>query len=255
MRTFNYPHPSLTSGLLLASALALVGCVVAPVHDHRYESEEVVYGPTTSIYVRVAPPAPRIEYRGYPPAVGYIWIEGYWNWGGVNYLWVPGRWVAPRPGYAWIPHRWDRDGDRWRHDGGRWEPERRIPPPRQNWEHEREHPREYERPREVQPQLEQRPQVWPVPLPSRPRQDDNERGDERRQRGWRSNSPSPEVQRRAEPEPEQRSRGFFPRNEPREEAQRQNEKAPQRDQHRSDRRKDDDWRKDKDKEKDRDRDN
>lgn len=230
------PNRTVTSCLALAAALVLGGCVVPPTHDHRYESDEVVYGPTTSVYVRMAPPAPRVEYRGYAPAGGYVWIDGYWNWGGVSYLWVPGRWLAPRPGYVWVPHRWGRDGDRWRSDGGRWEPDRRGPPPRREWEREPSRPREHDRPREVPPapsppvqqppppRLESRPQAWPNRLHPR---------EEQRQEA------RPEVQHRAEPEPEQRARGVYPRN--------GRDQRDPRDQHRPDHRgKDEDWRKNKD---------
>jgi len=145
---------------VLAVSLALAGCVVAPSHEHRHEMDEVVYGPVTSVYVRVAPPAPRVEYRGYAPATGYVWIDGYWNWGGVSYLWVPGRWVAPRPGYVWMPHRWSRDGDRWRSEGGRWETDRSPAPPRREWEREPGRARESERPREVSPPPLLQPRPW-----------------------------------------------------------------------------------------------
>jgi hypothetical protein len=95
---------------LATTTLLLAGCVVQPVH-------EPYYGPV----VRVAPPAPYYEYPGTPPVVGYIWISGYWSWGGVRYVWVPGRWEAPRHGHYWVPHRWEREGEHWRQQGGRWE--------------------------------------------------------------------------------------------------------------------------------------
>lgn len=69
---------------LLVASLALGGCVVAPVDDRYYEDEVVV----------VTPPA-RVEYRGYPPVAGYIWIDGFWNWSGYRHDWVPGYWAPP----------------------------------------------------------------------------------------------------------------------------------------------------------------
>lgn len=103
--------------VVLAALLALGGCVVAP---SPYYEPAPAYGA-----VQVAPPPPRYEVVGVAPAPGYVWIAGYWNWGGVRYEWVPGRWSAPRPGYVWLPHRWEHEGDHWRQRGGRWENEGR----------------------------------------------------------------------------------------------------------------------------------
>lgn len=94
-----------------------------------YVEQDPYYGYDAPV-VRVAPPPPPYEYPGYPPAVGHVWIGGYWNWVGVRYVWVPGRWQVPRPGYLWVPHRWERQGDYWRPHGGRWEPDHRPSPPR-----------------------------------------------------------------------------------------------------------------------------
>lgn len=100
---------------LAAVSILLTGCVVVPVSRPYYDADVVI----------VEPPPPRIEYMGYPPAVGYIWIDGYWGWTGHRHRWVPGRWEAPRPGYRWVPHRWHRDGKHWRQHGGSWEQDRR----------------------------------------------------------------------------------------------------------------------------------
>lgn len=98
-------------GALLAAAagaLALAGCVVVPAGEY-YEAE-----------VDQPPPAPRYEVVPVAPAVGWLWIGGYWRWGGRGYAWVPGYWSAPRPGYRWAPPRWEPYGNRWRQYGGRW---------------------------------------------------------------------------------------------------------------------------------------
>lgn len=92
---------------LLATTSLLAGCVVSP----GYYAEPVY----------VEPPPPRVEYPGYPPITGYLWIGGYWTWTGHRHEWVPGRWDAPRPGYRWAPPRWERDGRGWRQHEGRWE--------------------------------------------------------------------------------------------------------------------------------------
>ncbi|MBK7901400.1 MAG: YXWGXW repeat-containing protein [Betaproteobacteria bacterium] len=94
----------------LALVALLTGCVVAPPPRPYYDQPIVV-----------APPAPRVEYAGPPPAFGHIWIGGYWAWTGHRHDWVPGHWEAHRPGYHWAPHRWERHGDRWHEQRGRWE--------------------------------------------------------------------------------------------------------------------------------------
>ena len=106
------------NGLLHVAAAITVSalmsaCVMAPV-DPYYDQP-----------VRLPPPPPRHEYLGYAPAPDYVWISGYWGWGGARYEWIPGRWEAPRPGYQWMPHRWERSGDHWRQSGGRWEQDNR----------------------------------------------------------------------------------------------------------------------------------
>jgi hypothetical protein len=84
------------AGAALALGAALLsGCVVAPV------------GPYPGEVVAVAPPAPQVEVYGPAPAVGYVWIGGFWRWYGGRHVWVGGHWEAPRPGYHWVPHRWE----------------------------------------------------------------------------------------------------------------------------------------------------
>lgn len=110
-------------GLALLAALAAGGCAYAPVDDGGY-----YYGDDTVI---VTPP-PRVEYRGYPPAPDYIWIDGYWSWSGHRHDWVPGRWAPPRTYIHRPPQRYyDRDDDR-----------------RRAWERQREHERDLARQRE-----------------------------------------------------------------------------------------------------------
>lgn len=109
------------SWLLGASLLALAGCVVAPVPsgapgsypNHRAEMRQS------------APPPDLLEHRGPPPAVGYFWIAGHWDWSGRRYEWQPGHWLAPQPGHVWQPHVWRQEGNGWRQDGGRWEESQR----------------------------------------------------------------------------------------------------------------------------------
>jgi hypothetical protein len=72
-------------------------------------------------YIRVAPPAVRVEKRPPAPRRGYVWVGGYYRWNGNRYIWIPGRWVAPpRAGAVWIPGRWVRVNQGWYWVDGRW---------------------------------------------------------------------------------------------------------------------------------------
>jgi hypothetical protein len=97
------------AALGLTLSVALGGCVVQPAR--------VTVGLPL---VTVAPPAPQVEVMGAPPAVGYVWLGGYWNWVGGQHVWVGGHWEAPHPGYRWVPHVWVREGGGWRLHEGHW---------------------------------------------------------------------------------------------------------------------------------------
>lgn len=60
------------------------------------------------ISVTVPPPALPVYVQPAVPGPGYIWIPGYWAWGGPEgYYWVPGTWVLPpEVGLLWTPGYW-----------------------------------------------------------------------------------------------------------------------------------------------------
>jgi hypothetical protein len=99
--------------LVAASGAALAGCVVAPV------APVPAYGYGSEV-VGVAPPPPQVEYIGPPPAVGYVWLGGYWGWRGGHHVWNGGHWEAPRAGYHWVPHAWVHEANGWRLHDGHW---------------------------------------------------------------------------------------------------------------------------------------
>ena len=77
------------------------------------------------IYVPVAPPAPRHEYRPPPPhrhAERVAWVPGHWQWNGHRYFWVNG-YYAERPHHKtyYTAGHWEhhRDGYRWAEGGWR----------------------------------------------------------------------------------------------------------------------------------------
>jgi hypothetical protein len=105
------------SGLILAAALAVGGCVV------RGSGGFYATGPDV-VVVESDPPAPRVVVV--PPArPGFIWIDGRWDWRGGRWVWLDGRWEHERVGYVWAPGRWERRGrghvwveGRWNNHGG-----------------------------------------------------------------------------------------------------------------------------------------
>jgi hypothetical protein len=63
------------------------------------------------------PPPVAVGVVGLRPGPGYIWIDGYWRWGGSRHYWVGGRWERPpRQRAVWVPGYWARHprGYAWR---------------------------------------------------------------------------------------------------------------------------------------------
>jgi hypothetical protein len=77
--------------------------------------------PVGAVYVERRPPPTRVEVIGPRPAVGYVWIGGYWRWGPGDYVWVPGRWTIVEPGHRkWVKGRWAHRGRVWYWIDGHW---------------------------------------------------------------------------------------------------------------------------------------
>lgn len=73
------------------------------------------------VYVRVAPPRPRVEVRTVAPSARHVWIGGYHRWDGRAYVWVPGRWdLGPRRGAVWVAGHWKNTRDGWEWIEGHW---------------------------------------------------------------------------------------------------------------------------------------
>lgn len=92
-----------------AAVVALAACVPFP--------------PPGALFIaaQFGPPPP-YEVVAVAPGPGFVWIRGYYSWGGGSYLWVPGRWERPPYyGATWVPGRWahhPRQG--WYWSEGRW---------------------------------------------------------------------------------------------------------------------------------------
>lgn len=144
----------LSAGLLAVSAL-LSGCVVAP-------------GP-----VYPEPPPPRVEVRGYPPVTSYVWIDGYWQWGGERHIWVPGRWAPPHHVPRWSPPRVQPlpPPRHERHQEYREAPRRELQRPAPHFDHDRRPEAPRGEPSEVRP-----------PRDGRDRSATDDRKDKRRDR-------------------------------------------------------------------------
>lgn len=74
-----------------------------------------------AVYVRVAPPAVKVETRPASPGRGYVWTGGYYRWNGNRYVWTTGRWVnPPRSGAVWVPGHWVHGNKGWYWVDGHW---------------------------------------------------------------------------------------------------------------------------------------
>jgi hypothetical protein len=73
------------------------------------------------VYVKVVPPAPRVEVKAVAPGAGYVWVGGFYRWSGGAYLWIPGRWARPpRAGAVWVPGHWKSTPHGWVWTDGHW---------------------------------------------------------------------------------------------------------------------------------------
>ena len=71
------------------------------------------------VFVRVAPPAARVEVAP-EPRRGYVWVPGYWDWRGHRHVWVNGHWVRERRGYVYYAPRWVERNGGWYMERERW---------------------------------------------------------------------------------------------------------------------------------------
>ena len=113
-------HSTVHLAAVFSIVATLAGCVVAPLGG-PYRATPYPYeaGPPGPM-VDVAPPPPQYEVVPVAPALGYVWIGGYWNWHLGRHVWIGGRWAVPPSGHYWVPHRWERGGQGWRQHPGHW---------------------------------------------------------------------------------------------------------------------------------------
>ncbi|MEO6972740.1 MAG: hypothetical protein ABI135_04865 [Rhodoferax sp.] len=117
MRTLPRPVPALAA---IVVSLCLSACVVAPLPGPQAMNPYPQYPGEPDVVAPVGPPQPYSEAITVAPAPGYLWIGGFWGWGGGRYAWNAGHWEAPRPGYRWAPRTWVRGPGGWHQRGGHW---------------------------------------------------------------------------------------------------------------------------------------
>jgi hypothetical protein len=75
------------------------------------------------LYVGIAPPPPRAEFRPAPPGPPrfWYWQPGHWRWNGAAYFWQPGSWVhRPHRHAYWEQPHWVHRPGGWVFYDGRW---------------------------------------------------------------------------------------------------------------------------------------
>lgn len=73
------------------------------------------------IVVRIAPPRAVVEHRGRAPGRDYVWLPGFYRWGGSRYEWERGRWERPpRRDARWVAPRWRHRGHDYVFAEGHW---------------------------------------------------------------------------------------------------------------------------------------
>lgn len=101
-------RPMIAAALLALGSMAAVACAPAP-------------PPGRVVVVDRAPPPEHRENWGPAPHPGYVWVNGYWGWGGEDFHWVPGYWTVPPRSYrAYVPAKWEKHHGSWYLRPGHW---------------------------------------------------------------------------------------------------------------------------------------
>jgi hypothetical protein len=62
-----------------------------------------------------------VEQRPPQPSDDYVWVDGYWLWGGNQYVWHAGLWDRPpQRNLIWIAPRYERHEQGFRITLGQW---------------------------------------------------------------------------------------------------------------------------------------
>jgi hypothetical protein len=78
--------------------------------------------PAGVVYASVGPPPLQTEVVIVSPGPGFVWVPGYWGWGGTAYVWTRGAWIRPPHARArWVSPRWWHNSRGWYRTGGDWQ--------------------------------------------------------------------------------------------------------------------------------------
>jgi len=72
------------------------------------------------VYVRTAPPPPKVETKPPRPSANAVWVPGHWKWNGREYVWISGHWELHPKGAVWVPGHWKRTPHGWKWVPGHW---------------------------------------------------------------------------------------------------------------------------------------
>ncbi|RQP26049.1 YXWGXW repeat-containing protein [Piscinibacter terrae] len=92
----------------------IAACIAA-----AFTTIPAVSGAATTVWVRQAPPAVRVE-EVPAPRQGFAWVPGHWEWRHGRYVWYRGNWVRERVGYAYAAPTWVEHNGRWQMQQGHW---------------------------------------------------------------------------------------------------------------------------------------
>ncbi len=78
---------------------AIVGAIAGGTIGNSIDNQNgTLYGrPITA--VPAYPVGPGADVVVASPGPGAVWIQGYYDWNGVQYVWIPAYWAYPPPGY------------------------------------------------------------------------------------------------------------------------------------------------------------
>ena len=108
MKSLRIPHQIVGALLLAAALVTSLGCL-AP------------YDVAGGVSVSIGPPPVRYDERSVRPGPDYLWVSGYWDWGGGDWLWVPGTWTrSPHSHAHWVGPRYHQRHGHWYYTRGHW---------------------------------------------------------------------------------------------------------------------------------------
>src|SRR5215813_15392088 len=118
--------------------LAVEACVV---HDAQpvnpgYAGARLAVAEPSPYNVASLPPEPLYEQMTASPGDGFVWIDGYWHWNGLEWVWVGGRWERQQEGYLYVQPNYDYAEDHYVYTPGSWASPDRVPP---GWSIVRDH--------------------------------------------------------------------------------------------------------------------